>query len=165
MNLEAIVEGAAVLIDANLLIYAAEAISPQCRHLLNRCAAGELTGFVSVVGLAEFCHRRMMQEAQSLGLAASNPAKALGQDPTLVRRLSRYPQELEDMLASELTVLSIDIADFPKALELQRQYGLLTNDSLHLAAGLREGLSFVATNDPHFDNVADITVFQPDDLT
>jgi len=53
-------------------------MSAQCRRLFARCGKGELCGAMTTVGVAAFCHRRMMQEAQSLGLCASNPAKALG---------------------------------------------------------------------------------------
>jgi predicted nucleic acid-binding protein len=35
-------------------------------------------------------------------------------------------------------------------------HGLLTNDSLHLAAGLRAGVNFLATADSQFDTVPGI---------
>jgi predicted nucleic acid-binding protein len=80
MSLDDIPNGGAVLLDANVVIYAKRGNSAQCRRLLVRCTGGEVRGFMAVIAVAEFCHRRMMQEAQSLGLAASNPARALGQD-------------------------------------------------------------------------------------
>jgi predicted nucleic acid-binding protein len=139
-------------------------MSEQCRRLLERCAKGELTGLLSAMVLAEYCHRRMMQEAQNQGLSSSNPAKALSQKQNLVMQLSQYSREVEDLLSGELTVLAIEGADFKAALELQRKHGLLTNDSLHLAAGLREGASILATADPRFEGVAGLTIFGPDDL-
>jgi len=105
-----------------------------------------------------------MQEAQSRGLSGSNPAKALSQDPALVRQLTHYRQDVEDLLAGEFAVLGVEEADFTKALELQRLHGLLTNDSLHLAAGLRAGVGLLATADPQFDAVPGLTVFKPDDM-
>jgi len=60
----------------------------------------------TTVALAEFCHRRMMQEAQSRGLSGSNPAKAMSQNPALVRQLIQYRQEAEDLLSGELSILS-----------------------------------------------------------
>ncbi len=80
--------GSRVLLDANGLIYARRGVSAQCQRLLERCAAGEVAGILTTLVLAEYCHRRMMQEAQSRGLAATNPAKALGENPALVRQLS-----------------------------------------------------------------------------
>jgi predicted nucleic acid-binding protein len=164
MSLHALPAGARVLVDANILIYARRGMSVQCRELLERCAQREISGVLTTIGLAEFCHRRMMQEAQSRGLSGSNPAKALSQDPTLVRQLTQYRQDMEDVLAGDFTVLTITEADFPQALALQQLHGLMTNDSLHLAAGLRVGLRLVATADPQFDAVPGITVFRPDDL-
>jgi predicted nucleic acid-binding protein len=153
-----------VLIDANILIYARRGMSEQCRRLLARCANGEVSGVLTTIALAEFCHRRMTQEAQSRGLSASNPAKVLSQDPALVRRLAQYAREVEDLLAGELSLLSIEGTDFTKALELQRQHGLLTNDSLHLATGLRAGVNLLATADPQFGAIPGLTVFRPEDL-
>jgi len=151
-------------IDANILIYARRGMSEQCRVLLERCAQREVSGVLTTIALAEFCHRRMMQEAQSQGLSGSNPARALGQNPALVRQLIQYRQDLEDLIAGQFSVLNIAETDFVKALELQRLHGLLTNDSLHLAAGLRVGVNRLATADPQFETVPGITVFKPDDL-
>lgn len=63
MTLDDIPSGAAVLIDANIAVYARQRTSAQCRRLFERCAAGEVSGVFSAIAVAEFCHRRMMQEA------------------------------------------------------------------------------------------------------
>ncbi|HRZ37063.1 MAG TPA: type II toxin-antitoxin system VapC family toxin [Candidatus Paceibacterota bacterium] len=164
MNLDAIPAGARVLIDANVLIDAKRAMSAQCRRLLHRCAQREVSGVLTTILLAEVCHRRMMQEARSRGLSGSNPAKALAENPAPVRQLTQYRQEVEDLLSGDLFVLAVESADFTKAIELQRMHGLLTNDSLNLAVGLRVGVNLLATADPQFDSIPDITVFRPEDL-
>jgi predicted nucleic acid-binding protein len=106
----------------------------------------------------------MMQEAQSRGLSGSNPAKALAQNPALVRQLTQYRAEVEDLLCGDLLVLSVEGLDFIKAAELQRAHGLMTNDSLSLAVALRHGVYLVATADPQLDSIPGFTVFKPDDL-
>jgi predicted nucleic acid-binding protein len=164
MTLDDIPAGVRLLIDANILIYARRGMSEQCRRLVELCARKEVSGVLTSIALAEFCHRRMMQEAQSRGLTGSNPAKVLSQGAGLVRQLAQYRQEVEDLLASGLLVLAIEEADFVEALELQRLHGLLTNDSLHLAAGLRAGVNFLVTADSQFDTVPGISVFKPGDL-
>ena len=164
MSLDAIPVGARVLIDANILIYARQAMSAQCHRLLERCARREVIGVLTTIVVAEFCHRRMMQEAQSRGLSGSNPAKCLAQNPAIVKQLTQYQQEVENLLSGDLIVLAVENTDFAKATELQRTHGLLTNDSLNLAAGLRSGVNLLATADPQFDSVSDLTVFNPDDL-
>jgi predicted nucleic acid-binding protein len=164
MNLDAIPAAARVLIDANILIYAKRGMSAQCRRFLEGCAQREVSGVLTTIVVAEFCHRRMMQEAQSRGLSGSNPAKALAQNPALVRQLTQYGQEVEDLLCGDLLVLAVESQDFTKAIELQRTHGLLTNDSLNLAVGLRSGVNLLATADPQFDLIPGLTVFKPDDL-
>jgi predicted nucleic acid-binding protein len=54
--------------------------------------------------------------------------------------------------------------DFAVALELQRQHGLLTNDSLNLAVAKRLGIKEIVTADTHFDAVQGIIIYKPDDL-
>ena len=164
MSLDAIPAGARVLIDANILIYAKRAMSRQSRKLLECCAQQEVTGVLTTIVIAEFCHRRMMQEALSRGLSGSNPAKALAQTPALVRQLTQYRQEVEDLLIGELLVLTVENRDYGKALELQQAQGLLTNDSLNLEVGLRNGVNLVATADPQFDSIPGLTVFKPNVL-
>lgn len=164
MSLDDLPAGACVLLDANIVIYAQRGASAQCRRLLERCAGGDLDGCLTTLGVAEFCHRRMMQEAQSLGLAGPNPAKALSQNPGLLRQLSQYRLEVEDLLAGELRILPVEPVDFPTALKLQSQHALLTNDSLLVAVALRLGLQYLATADQRFPVLPGLTVCQPDDL-
>ena len=128
MNLTFIEDGSRLLIDTNILIYARRGMSEQCRTLLRRCSAGQLFGALTTIGLAEFCHRRMMMEAQSRGLSSSNPSRSLSEDPKLVQQLSQYSGEVADLLSEELSIIEIEAIDFPKALEIQRAHGLMTND-------------------------------------
>ena len=125
MSLDAIPGGARALIDANILIYARRAMSAQCRQLLERCARHEVNGVLNTVVVTDFCHRRMMQEAQGRGLSGSNPAKALAQNPALVQQLTQYRQEVEDLLAGDLLVVAVEGTDSAQAVELQRTHGLL----------------------------------------
>ena len=76
MSLDAIPAGARVLVDANILIYAKRGMSAQCRRFLERCAQRKISGVLTTIVVAEFCHRRMMQEAQSRGLSGSKIGRA-----------------------------------------------------------------------------------------
>ena len=55
--LDDIAAGSAVLLDANVLIYARRGMSAQCRRLLDRCSNRDVTGLVTTLVVAEFCHR------------------------------------------------------------------------------------------------------------
>jgi len=164
VNLDSIPAGARVLIDANILIYARLGVSRECRRLLERCLSREISGVLTSIALAEYCHRRMMQAAQSRGLSGSNPARALAQNPKIVRALTDHRLEVEDLLAGDLLIVAVESGDFARALDLQRSHGLLTNDSLNLACGLRAGVSDLATADRQLQAAPSIMVWRPDDL-
>jgi predicted nucleic acid-binding protein len=165
MNLDEIPAGASVLIDTNILIYSRRRKSEQCRRVLERCEQGEITGILTSLIVAEFCHRRMMQEAQGLGLIASNPARALSEKPAVVRQLSIYAEEVRMLIESELAVLHLERQDFLLALQMQKQHGLLTNDSLNLALAWRHGIKEIATAEAAFDSIQELLVYKVDDIT
>ena len=164
MNLAGIRDGARVFVDTNILIYARRGASLQCRAFLNRCQEKAVRGFITPYVVAEFCHRRMMQEAQSGGLTASNPARALSAKPELVRNLSVYSEDTRALLSGELELAAIHPEDFTEALLLQAKHGLLTIDSINLAVARRLGLAEVVTADSAFDNMQGVIVCRPDDL-
>jgi predicted nucleic acid-binding protein len=165
MNLQDIVNGSTVMIDTNVLLYARNRRSPLCRQLLLRCEQGAVSGVVTLTTLAEFSHRCMVQEAQGNGLVGSNPARALSERPELVRQLSAYAESLRDLLDSALIVAESHAQDFLVALELQKQHGLLTNDSLNLAIARRHSIKDIVTADKSFDNVPGIIVYKPEDIS
>ena len=68
------------------------------------------------------------------------------------------------MLGGGLSVMPVLPDDFHVALEFQRQFGLLTNDSLNLAVARRLGLTALATADQGFDAVHGFMVYRPSDL-
>jgi predicted nucleic acid-binding protein len=164
MTLSRIPGGCTVFVDANVLIYARRHASQDCVRFLERCAAGEVNGVISTLVLAEFCHRRMMQEAQAGGLAASNPAKALAQKPEIVRKLTVYADDVRRLVDGELVVEPVRAEDFLVAVELQREFALLTNDSLNLAVARRLTIADLATADANFDQVHGLRIHRPGDI-
>jgi predicted nucleic acid-binding protein len=139
--------------------------SPQCRQLLERCDGETVRGFSSAIVLAEVCHRRMINEAKEAGLVSGpNPARLLGRNHGGIQGLSRYAQNIRDLLDSPIGFEPIRTEDFYVALELQKQHGLLTNDSLNFAVARRLGLQELATADKSFDNVPGIIVYKPEDI-
>jgi len=164
MNLDQIPRGSRVFIDANIIIYMLAGRSFQCRSFLERCERNEIEGWISTLVVAEVAHRRMMQEAQSRQLTGSNPARALSHRRELVRQLSVYADEVRNLLGGGLSVETIRSEDFFVALELQRQYGLLTSDGLNLAVARRLALDEIATADANFDQIEDVAVYKPGDL-
>ncbi len=165
MNLPDILNGAAIFVDANIFIYAVERRSPQCRQLLNRIEGDAVRAVSSAIVLAEVCHRRMVNEAKGAGLiSGANPARLLGRKPGGIQSLNIYAENVRDLLDSPIVFEPIRPEDFYVALELQKQHGLLTNDSLNLAVARRLGLQELATADTSFDAVQGTIVYKPDDI-
>lgn len=164
MNLDDLRNGTRVLVDANVLLYGQRRASRQAVALLQRCASGAIEGVITTVILAEFSHRRMIQEAQAQGLVGSNPARALGERREILSQLSAYAEEVRDLVGGGLVVEPVLPEDFHLALEFQKNYFLLTNDSLNLAVARRLGIIDVATADKGFDSSQGFIVYRPTDV-
>ncbi len=164
MNLSEIRNGSRVLVDANILLFARWGVSPQCRAFIKRCQGKAVQGVITPFIVADFCERRMMQEAQANGLPKSSPPRDLAARPDLVRSLTVYADDTRALLSGELELTSIRPEDFLEALFLQKMHGLLPTDSVNLAITRRLGLTEVATADGAFDGVQGLIVYRPEDL-
>ena len=154
-----------MLVDSNIFIYAANLDSQQCVELFDRCRKGSVDGLITTVTLAECCHRWMMLEAvQKKFIAGSNPAKTLSSKPGVIKNLTDYAARVNGLIHGTLQIRSVETEDFVAALQLQRRWGLLTNDSLQLAVAERLGINEIATADSHFDAIQGLMVYKPDDL-
>ena len=165
MNLNEIKKSDIVLLDANVLVYGVLHKSVQCSKLLRRCAERDVIGVVGLQQLAEVMHRLMMVEARDNGwTTVGNPAKSLSERPDRVRLMNRYSDIVRGLLASGFRFESLMAEDFPDALRLQREYGLLTNDALFIAIADRLRIQAVASADKIFKQVQGVILYLPDDL-
>ena len=82
----------------------------------------------------------------------------------MVRQLSVYADDVRALLGGELALIEAEKTDFAVALELQRQFGLLTIDSINLAVARRLGINEIATAEAHFDHIQGLIVYKPGDL-
>jgi predicted nucleic acid-binding protein len=67
LTLDRVPRASRIFLDSTIFIYHATGASSECRSLLERCEAGEVTGVTSVVVLAEVAHRLMIIEAVAAG--------------------------------------------------------------------------------------------------
>jgi len=165
MNLNQIKKSDIVLLDANVLVYGVLHKSAQCLKLLRRCTERDVIGVVGLQQLAEVMHRLMMVEARDNGwTTVGNPAKSLSERPDRVRLMNRYSDIVRGLLASGFRFESLMAEDFPAALRLQREYGLLTNDALFIAIAERLRIQAIASADKIFMQVQGVILYSPDDL-
>jgi predicted nucleic acid-binding protein len=165
MTLDSIQSGTSLLLDANILVYASLGQSRQCSRLMERCAAGDVTPLLPAHIAAEFAHVMLVEEAKSRGaFGGANPVRSLSGRPEIVKDLSEYERMLRNLIAGGVSIEAVGKQDLLAMLALQRQFGLLVNDSLLLAVGQRLGVQNLASADKAFQKVRGWKVFCPDDL-
>ncbi len=165
--LDSVPNGSDVLIDANVLVYGLTAKSAQCKTLLERCSREEVSGMTLFEVVHEATHTFMIGEALQKGLfdgQQEKGAKYLSKHPEQVKVLTDYWVNIVRLLALNLLVLPME-QDIVEGAQAERvNAGLLTNDSLIVAAMREYGISKIATNDRQFETVAGISVFSPTDV-
>jgi predicted nucleic acid-binding protein len=158
--------GAAVMLDANVLVYA---LTPQsqfhasCVALLERGARGTLSLFTSVSVTADVLHRAMVLELLAQGQAqrSAEAVALLKQRPDFVQQLTRYRTILRDLRQARIDILPLTYRDLHASRTFREQHGLMVNDSLIVAVMQREGVTYLATNDPDFGRVPGLAVRVP----
>jgi predicted nucleic acid-binding protein len=153
-----------VFIDANVFIYALTAQSAECRRLFERCLREEVTGIALFETVNEVTHRFMIAEALSKGLITAGGARSLRNKFQQIPSLTDYWINTQRVLALNLLFMPVNETIIRNAQAVRQEAGLLTNDSMIVAAMREYGLSFLASNDSDFERVRDITVFKPTDL-
>lgn len=165
MNLNSIPSGEIVVIDANIILYAIQKASAQCKRLLERVAREEVVGILPLHTLAGVTHQLMLAEAwDNQWITAPNLARELREQPDRVRALIRYEGMVRDLLSLGLNLESLQREDFLSAMMVQRQAGLLTNDALLVAVGQRMRAQAIASANSSFGRVQGMLLYSPDDL-
>jgi predicted nucleic acid-binding protein len=159
--------GSDVLVDANVFIYGLTAKSAQCKGFLERCSREEVTAISLYEILHETTHRFMIAEATAKGLFTGKPergAKYLSKHPEEVRALTDYWVNALKLLALNILLLPMEQGILRAAQAERVAAGLMTNDSLIVAAMREYGITKIATNDNLFETVAGLSVFSPTDV-
>ncbi len=106
----------------------------------------------------------MKAEAMQKGHCVGQAMKYLSQHPEVVRQLTDYWTNTQRLLALNLLFVPVETKIVTDAQPERVNAGLLTNDSIIVAAMRDYGVSSIATNDQLFDTVAGINVFSPTDI-
>lgn len=166
MKLTQIEDGARIILDANIFIYANKNQSSECSDLLLRCSLNKVNGYITTHVLAEIMHVLMVSEArETYEIFAKNTVKQLSEKKEKVRGFYKYADHISSILKSGITVEEIKSSDFTSVLHIQRQYGLLTNDALIVAAAQRLGIRAIASADKCFSDIYGIEHYIPGDLS
>ncbi len=156
---------AMVLIDANIFIYALRESSVQCETLLERCRTEDVLGVTTLEVVNDVCHRLMLVEAVDEVVATRASAPALAGKTDAIRRLHRYWALTSRIFDLNIVILALEEPRVHRAHRVRMSHGLLTTDSLLVAAAEENGIENLVTLDADFDQIPGLTVYKPTDLT
>ena len=156
--------GADVFLDANVFIYALSGNSKECRDLLYRCSTEELSGITTLDVINEVTHRLMLAEAVAKHVITKSNVSALKGKWRDVVKLNEYWTLTARIFDLNIMIANSDEQLLHMAQTVRSSYGLLTNDSLILAAMIEYGIGSLATRDGDFDHIPTITVYKPTDV-
>ena len=156
--------GARAVIDANIFVYAFRERSAQCEGLLARCRAQEVFGVTTLEVVNEVCHRLMLAEAVEEGIIGRPLAALLAGKDDSIARLRRYWTMTTKILEMNLAVLALEEPRARRGQQVRISCGLLTTDSLLVAAAVENSITNLVTLDSDFDHIAGLTVYKPTDL-
>jgi predicted nucleic acid-binding protein len=165
MTFANLVAGDSVFVDSNTFVYHCT-LDPThgqtCTDLLDRIGRGEVSGFTSTHVLTEVAHRLMaLESARRSGKPKASTAKYLKGHLSEIQQLTAFRQAIEDLCASNLSILIVPSSLIPTMTALSQQIGLLSNDALIVAVMQANGLSKIASLDADFDRVPGITRYSP----
>jgi len=151
-------------IDANIFIYAFLGHSNQCRDLLGRCATEEVLGITSLDVVNEVTHRMMLAEAVGTGVIKRESVRDLRGKWRETAKLTEYWAQTSTIFGLNILVLPSDESRLRRAQTTRARHGLLTNDSLIVAAMEEFGIHSLATRDNDFDHIPELIVYKPTDV-
>lgn len=156
--------GADIFLDANIFIYSFGGQSNECRDLLRRCATEDVFGITSLEVINEVTHRLMLAEAVAKGIITRQNAAALKDKWRDVAKLSDYWALSSRIFNLNILIVASDESRLHRAHTVRSSHGLLTTDSLILAAMNEYGMDCLASHDGDFDHISNLTVYKPTDV-
>lgn len=163
-SLRRVPDGTAIFIDANIFVLAGAtgALAEACQVVLTRVRQRQLQGFTAAFVVAEVTHRVMVNEARErLNLPARETVEQIQQQPELVRSLMRHLTVASDIGKAGVDILPLSVKDLHASKAYRHDYGLLTNDSLILAAMRNNKLRHLASHDSGFKGIAGLQLWMP----
>jgi predicted nucleic acid-binding protein len=129
---------------------------------LRRIERQEIVGFTSTHILTEVAHRIMTIEASNTyGWPLAGIVQRLRRHPAQLQQLQGFLHAVEDVLQSNIQVLTIPVPLIATGARISQQTGLLSNDALIVAVMQQHSLTNLASNDADFDRVSGLTRYAP----
>jgi predicted nucleic acid-binding protein len=156
--------GTRLFLDANIFVYAFLGHSDECKGLLGRCATEQVLGITTLDVVNEVTHRMMLAEGVGKGVIKRERVRDLRGKWREVAKLTEYWTQTSAIFGLNILVLTTDEARLHVAQTIRVRHGLLTNDSLIVAAMEEFGIDSLATRDNDFDHISELIVYKPSDI-
>ena len=156
--------GADVFLDANIFIYSFSGQSNECRELLRRCATEDVVGITTLEVINEVTHRMMLAQAVAKEIITRQNAAALKGKWRDVVTLSDYWTLTSRIFKLNILIVASDESRLHRAQTVRSSHGLLTTDSLILAAMREYGIDCLASRDGDFDHISSLAIYKPTDI-
>jgi len=163
-RIENLPAGSQLFLDANIFIYAFLGHSSQCRDLLSRCATEQVFGITILDVINEVTHRMMLAEALATGIIMRESVRDLRGKWREITKLTEYWAQTAGIFGLNILILGSDEARLHRAQTMRSRHGLLTKDSLIVAAMDEYGIDSLASRDDDFDHVSAVTDYKPTDI-
>jgi predicted nucleic acid-binding protein len=106
----------------------------------------------------------MLAEALGRGVIKRDRVRNLRDKWQEIAKLTEYWTQTSAIFGLNILVLTTDEARLHRAQTIRARHGLLTNDSLIVAAMEEFGIRKLATRDNDFDHVSELMVYKPTDI-
>jgi predicted nucleic acid-binding protein len=106
----------------------------------------------------------MLAEALGTGVIKRDSVRDLRGKWRQIARLSEYWAQTSAFFGLNILVLPSDESRLHRAQTIRSRFGLLTNDSLIVAAMEAFGIHSLATRDSDFDHISELVVYKPNDV-
>lgn len=106
----------------------------------------------------------MLAEALGTGVIKRDSVRDLRGKWREIAKLTEYWAQTSAIFGLNILVLPSDEGRLHRAQTIRARHGLLTNDSLIVAAMEELGIHSLATRDNDFDHISDLTVYTPIDI-
>jgi len=97
-------------------------------------------------------------------ISEKNPVRKLRQNPEIIKKLSTYIRDVEKIGEMNIKIIALKNELIKRSTNIRQSEGLLTNDSIVIAAMKDLGLSNLVTNDNDFDHIKWLRIYKPADL-
>ena len=163
-RIENLPAGTRLFLDANIFVYAFLGHSNECQGLLGRCATEQVLGITTLDMVNEVTHRMMLAEGVGKGVIKRERVRDLRGKWREVAKLTEYWTQTSAIFGLNILVLTTDEARLHVGQTIRVRHGLLTNDSLIVAAMEEFGIDSLATRDNDFDHISKLIVYKPSDI-